>query len=138
MESAKLRAAADQAAGAGPPSRSGEDELPVFDRDGMLRRLMDDHDLVSTIMDVFLEDLPQQIETLKCLLERGDASGVGSTAHSIKGAAGNVGGERLRRSALAIEKAADAGDLRSAAGCLADLELQFACLKEAMEQHANG
>ena len=49
------------------------------------------------VVDTFLADMPLQIEALQVLLESGDAPASMRDAHSIKGAAANVGGERLRR-----------------------------------------
>ncbi|MCX5883486.1 MAG: Hpt domain-containing protein [Deltaproteobacteria bacterium] len=65
-------------------------------------------------------------------METGDVSGVERQAHSIKGASAYMGGERLREVALVMEKAARAGDLRTAKGHMADLETQFDQLKQAM------
>jgi HPt (histidine-containing phosphotransfer) domain-containing protein len=71
---------------------------------------------------------------LKAFLETQDAAGAGRQAHSIKGAAANVGGERLRQVALEAEKAADSGDWSAANERMAEMEAQFSRLREAMEQ----
>ncbi len=55
---------------AGPASAAGA-EAPVFDKAGMMDRLMDDEDLARTVVDGFLEDIPRQIEALRdCLSVR--------------------------------------------------------------------
>ena len=95
---------------------------------------MGDHELEIRVTDVFLADLPRQIEILKELLEKGDCRGAGRQAHSIKGAAANVGGERLRRVALEMEKAAEDGALVAVKHRMAELETQFLRLKEAMAE----
>jgi PAS domain S-box-containing protein len=115
------------------PSQSTESELPIFDRAGVLARLMEDEDLAGVVVAAFLDDMPRQIQTLKELLEARDADGSGRQAHSIKGAAANVGGERLRRVALEMEKAADTGDWGTVAASMDLLESQFIQLREAME-----
>ena len=104
----------------------------VFDRAGMMARLMDDEDLARMVVEGFLEDIPRQIEALKGYLETGDAPGAERQAHTIKGASANVGGERLREVAFEMEKAARAGDLIAAAGRLAELNTQFGLLSQAM------
>ena len=108
------------------------DSSSIFDRAAMLERLMDDEELARTILDGFLEDIPRQIEALRGYLEAGDAPGAGRQAHTIMGAAANVGGERLREAAFEMEKAAKAGDLSAVKARMADLEAQFGRLKEAM------
>jgi HPt (histidine-containing phosphotransfer) domain-containing protein len=63
---------------------------------------------------------------------------VGRQAHTIKGAAANAGGERLRLIALKMETAADAGDLDAVRACMPELEVRFRELKEAIEERGNG
>jgi HPt (histidine-containing phosphotransfer) domain-containing protein len=107
-------------------------QLSVFDRAGMMARLMDDEDLARMVVEGFLEDIPRQIAALKAYLETGDAAGAERQAHSIKGASANVGGECLQEVAFQMEKAAKAGDLCAAGGHLAEIEAQFDMLNQAM------
>jgi hypothetical protein len=104
----------------------------VFDRAGMLERLMDDADLARVVTESFLDDAPRQIEALRRYLDAWDAPGAERQAHSIKGASSNVGGEALRALAFEMEKAGKAGDLDSVRARMEDLEHEFARLKEAM------
>ena len=108
--------------------------MPVFDKAGMMARLMDDEDLARTVVEGFLEDIPKQIEALKGYLEAGDAARAERQAHTIKGASANVGGEALRAVAFEMEKAGKTGDLEAVTARLPELETQFARLKEAMSE----
>jgi HPt (histidine-containing phosphotransfer) domain-containing protein len=108
------------------------DEQPVWDKAGMLERLDGDRDLTKTIMEIFLDDTPQQIEALQQHLATCNGPGVGLQAHTIRGASATVGGEALRAVALATEKAGKAGDLDSVRAHMDDLQREFARLKEAM------
>jgi two-component system sensor histidine kinase/response regulator len=111
-----------------------EPETLVFDRAGMMTRMMDDEDLAREILATFLEDIPQQIATLRSDLEAGNAAGAERQAHTIKGVSATVGGERLRDVAFEMEKAARVGDLSAAAGHLDELDAQFDRLKQAMTE----
>ncbi len=116
-----------------PESRpSPPDSPPVFDRAGMMARLMDDEDLAGAVVRGFLEEMPNEIETLKRCLIAGDAAGARRQAHSIKGASANVGAEALRAVAVEAEKAGQAGDLTAIKARMPDLESQYALLREAM------
>ncbi|MBT4499640.1 MAG: Hpt domain-containing protein [Gemmatimonadetes bacterium] len=106
--------------------------FPIFDRDTMLERTMGDEGLSRMVIDVFLADIPRQIQILREFLEGGDVAGSERQAHTIKGAAANVGGEVLRELAFEMEKAARAGDLSTARAHVSELEAQFDRLKEAM------
>ncbi len=103
--------------------------IPVWDKVGMLKRMMNDEDLAGKILAGFLDDIPRQINSLKSFLNAGDVPGVERQAHTIKGASANIGGERLRAVAFEMEKSAKRGDLSAASAHLADLEEQFDSLK---------
>jgi len=114
-------------------SADGQGRLPVFDKEGMLGRMMGDVELARTVMERFIEDIPRQIGTLKEFVESGDAQSAHRQVHSIKGAAANVGGERLREAALQAEKDFKAGNLTAAWSLTRQVEEQFRLLKAAME-----
>jgi CheY-like chemotaxis protein/HPt (histidine-containing phosphotransfer) domain-containing protein len=107
-------------------------EGPIFDRAALVARLMDDDELAQGILTLFLESTPEQIDSLRRSLDSGDTVAAKRTAHAIKGASSNIGGERLRHVASEMEQAAHAGDLHAAKGHLAELQSQFERLKEAI------
>jgi HPt (histidine-containing phosphotransfer) domain-containing protein len=107
-------------------------ETAVWDRAGMLARLMGDEQLLSVIAAGFATDMSQQIEGLRDRLAAGDSNGAARQAHTVKGAAANVGGERLRAAARQLEEAAAQGDLQAAQNWLAELETEFNRLRELM------
>ena len=115
------------------PSTTAEDAALIFDRAGVLVRLEGDNELAQIVFAAFLEDTPGQTQTLKDLVQSGDTAGSARQAHSIRGASANVGGDRLRNVASAIEKAADAGELHVVAARMAELELEFGRLRDAIK-----
>ena len=110
----------------------GNSPLPIFDKAGMMNRLMDDEALVRILIAGFLDDIPKQIDALRGFLAADDVKSAERQAHTIKGASANMGGERLRTVAAEMEKAAKAGDLKSVMVGLPELEKQFALLKQEM------
>ena len=106
--------------------------LLIFDRAGMMARLVDDDDLLRVVVKGFLEDIPRRIAALKGYLETGDVSGAEHQAHTIKGSSANVGGERLREVAFEMEKAARAKDLSAAGKLMTEMEAQFDMLNQVM------
>jgi HPt (histidine-containing phosphotransfer) domain-containing protein len=65
---------------------------------------MGDEELVESIIEVFLDDIPNQIQALKNFLESGDVVDAIRQAHTIKGAAANVSAEAMRAVAFDMEK----------------------------------
>ena len=114
------------------PAAERASQLPVFDRVGMLARLMDDEDLARVVVGGFLTDAPKQVVALRDYLAAGDGPAVHHQAHTLKGASAAVGGEALRAAAFEMEQAASAGDLAAVTVRLPDLESQLALLSDAM------
>ncbi len=111
--------------------------IPVFDRQALLTRLMDDEELAGRIIAVFLEDVPKRILALRGHLDRGDTAAAGGQAHAIKGAAANVGGLALSAVASEMEEAGKTGRANELPSLLPEMERQFALLKKRMEEHVS-
>ena len=114
--------------------KSREITEPVFDRVAMSERLMNDEELIHTVTEVFLMDMPHLIEQLRSSVESNDVEHITGLAHKIKGASANVGGMALSESAFVIEQAGNTGDLEVIQQCMFELEQQFTQLKMAMEK----
>jgi len=106
---------------------------PVFDYEAFSQRMMDDHDLIVTVAEAFMDDMKNQVEELRKLVEQGDAMKMGSQGHTIKGAAANVGGMVLSAKAKIIEKAGKAGDVDTVRQTMPDLESAYQALKQAID-----
>jgi signal transduction histidine kinase/CheY-like chemotaxis protein/HPt (histidine-containing phosphotransfer) domain-containing protein len=125
---------AAEATPAGPPTPPAAvpATTPVFDREGMLARMMGDEEMAKIVLAGFLEDMPGQFETLRSCLAGSDTAAALRRVHTIKGASANVGGDALRAAALETEEAGQAGGPAAIIARMPDLEAQFAALKEAM------
>lgn len=104
----------------------------VWDRAGFMARLMNDEESARSVIKVFLDNIPQQIQSLRDYVYNGDIAAVERMAHTIKGASANVGGDRMATAALEIEKAAKNSETDSLANCMATLENEFNDLKQVM------
>jgi CheY-like chemotaxis protein len=109
-------------------------ESVVFDRPGLLARTMEDEELLREIVGCFLEDAPSLIDGLKAHVHSGDAAAAGAQAHSLKGAAANVGGVALAETALELERAGQAGQLEAIAALMPELERRFERLRVRMQE----
>ena len=115
-------------------SREKERSLPppVFDRAGLMERLLEDQELVEFMVKGFLEDLPGKLEALKEAVRAREGGQVERLAHNLKGAAATVGAEALRRAAFALEEAVQGkggGDLLKVLG---ELEKEIHLVREAL------
>jgi PAS domain S-box-containing protein len=117
-----------------PLAESREAEPLVFDREDLMRRMMDDEDLAHIIIAGFIEDIPHQIQALKEYLQAGSASDVQRQAHTIKGASANIGATALRMIAAEMEKNGKSGDLPAIQQHISELEIQFERLVEVLKK----
>jgi PAS domain S-box-containing protein len=85
--------------------------IEIVNERALLKRLMNDETLAGRILAAFLEDCPIQLKTLRGCVVDNNALGAALKAHEIRGAATTVSAERLRRVALEMEGAANAGRL---------------------------
>ena len=114
------------------PGNVQQHEEQIFDRQALLDRLDGDAELLNEILKVFLNDCPRQLEGLRNALAAGDAESIERFAHALKGAAGNVGAQRLQSLALEMENNGRKGSTASAAQLLDQMEQAFEELRNAV------
>ncbi|MBN1961270.1 MAG: response regulator, partial [Deltaproteobacteria bacterium] len=117
--------------------KKANDELLVFNHAALTERLMADEPLISIIIDTFIKDFPRQFSKLQSYIETSNLQGAERQAHTIKGAATNVGCDALSRTALEIEKAGRIGDIQTIINKLPDLQRQFELVCEATREVIN-
>jgi PAS domain S-box-containing protein len=97
----------------------------IFDYSGMMERFGNDQELAKKVIAIFIEDVPKQLVTFKENLLKGDLKRVEILAHSMKGAASNLGLEQFRSVAFSLEQAARKGEEASITHDLPVLEEHF-------------
>ena len=100
-------------------------ETVVFDEAGFLDRLMNDDQLARLVLKGFIDTVAGQMTALAEAVNNAQPDLARRTAHSIKGAAANIGGEALREAAGKVEEFGKAGDMKSVAALMPELEQQL-------------
>ncbi len=118
------------------PAATSTDPTPNFNHADLLERLMGDTAVAEIILQGFLNDMPQQIATLHNALQAGDVPQATRQAHTIKGAAANVGAEALHALALAMETAGRADDLDTMRAHGQHLDTTFQHLQQAIAEQS--
>jgi len=108
----------------------------VFDRDGLLLRMLNDEKLTQDIIDCFLSDIPRQIANLGAFASAGDMKNIAVQAHKIRGAASSVGADALGEIALKLELAGKAGETGKIPSLMEVLNMQIGPLMAAMRQNS--
>lgn len=83
----------------------------TFDYASFRKRMLDDDEIILKIISGILDRMPKMIGELKEYIDGKDVENAGRLAHTIKGAAANMGCDLLRRAALSIESASESGKI---------------------------
>ena len=109
-------------------------ELPVFDLESTLERLMQNRQLLQCAVSAFMEQSTRIMAELGTASLHADAHRVGSRAHLLRGSALTVGAEQVAAIASAMEHAASRRDVHEAIAALPELALAFVRFKRQVEQ----
>ena len=101
-----------------------------YERSALLERLGGDEELLREVLEAFVADAPRRLEALARGLEEWDAESVRYHAHTLKGAAINLGAEGLAEVAAKLEKLAERRDLEEGEGALGELREVFEAVRE--------
>ena len=102
------------------------DHAPIIDRAFLTEQFGAEADsMLAEILPVFKEETTELLQGLSRAVAAGDAESGWQAAHSIKGAAGSLGMQRLRDLAAALEQTLRQGNLAPAPDLLAQMEQEF-------------
>jgi two-component system sensor histidine kinase/response regulator len=104
---------------------------PIVEIDKVLReRFGGDIEFFAGILREFLGHLPRQLENLARAIEKTDHKIVETEAHSLKGAAGNLGAKRLSEFCYDLERMGRKSDLSCAAESLENVRVELKRVEE--------
>jgi HPt (histidine-containing phosphotransfer) domain-containing protein len=96
----------------------------ALDVEGLRHRLGGDEKLLADVLLVFREDCPARLAAIKAAVEARDAKRISSSAHALKGAAGNLSATALFEAARTLEQIGADGRLDDAGPAWEDLLAQ--------------
>jgi len=118
--------------------KNARPESGTFNPEELMANLMEDRQLIASAIGTFLEDMPGQIDMLKELIKQGQTQKAGAQAHKIKGASGYVAAGAFHKTALTMEQAGKAGNLKGLEQLLPEIGEQFSRLKSDLEDYLAG
>ncbi|MBF0450135.1 MAG: response regulator [Candidatus Magnetomorum sp.] len=115
-----------------PSDMPKNNDLEIFDRNSLKARVGGNEKILESIVHLFLNETPKQIEELKKALAEKDMKSATNTAHSMKGSAGNFGATQMRDISYTLEKLCRENQLEKASEIFIQLERSFETLKKYM------
>lgn len=82
------------------------EDAPLLDRAQALTNVEGDTDFLQEILDIFLEEIPERIDTFNNSIEQRDYKRISSAAHSLKGVSLTIGAISCHLYSKQLEKAA--------------------------------
>lgn len=105
-----------------------------FDLTEALARVDGDHELLTEMAELFLEESPRFVKDIRTAVERGDTQTLTYAAHTLKGSVGNFAATEAAEAARQLEQMGRKGDLAGADRELARLEAALARLAPALTE----
>ena len=105
----------------------------IFDREGLMQRVMDDEVFAQEFIHLFLQEYPLEIKRIKDQIEDPDLATLTRQAHSMKSMAANVGACLLQKITVRLEVDCRSGDLSNAVSLIKKIEEQFQAFIEEVE-----
>ena len=109
---------------------------PAFDEKAVLARVGGNRELLADLVEVLYQDCGTQMAELETSLRTGDARGVQSAAHTIKGMVNFFGAARAADAARRLELAGERGELSGAVEAFAELSRELEALTAALTPYA--
>ena len=116
------------------PDPKDFEQLPVLNRQALLDRVLGDQELAREILQIFRNEGQGRMTALRQALDGADPAAIRIAAHAINGSAGNIGAERVRKIAAAIESLARSGSLEGADAWWTELQQQMEILDRELAQ----
>ena len=101
-----------------------EDGLPepVWNVAELLERVDNDQDLMRELLNIFKEDFPQSLQSLKTAVTFGDLKSASRLSHTLKGMLSSLGATRAAAAASQLEALSSAGETVPLRDALSALE----------------
>jgi len=110
-------------------------ENAVWNYEAMMERMLQDPSIAETIIRLFLEDVPVQLDNLNASIDQESLKQIRQYSHAIKGSALNLGGETMYAVAESIEEQALKGNVKKIISLNPLLVEQFKKLEKLLVNH---
>jgi HPt (histidine-containing phosphotransfer) domain-containing protein len=126
----------DQRASGGRTPAPPRAPAPV-DRPGLMRRLGDDADLLEQVVELFLADCPLRLAAIQAAVDQRDPEQIRTTAHALKGSAGNLSADTLAEAARILERLGAEKRLDAAPAAMRQLMVEAVAVMEYLQGWAS-
>ncbi len=99
---------------------------------------MGDKPFLEMLLGEFINNLPEQVDSLRTALDKKDVKALTEQAHTLKGASANLSADRISAAALQLELIGREGNLSEGEHKLCELGDEVNRLKEYIKNNVSG
>lgn len=107
--------------------------MEIFDLETALAAVEGDRELLAELLAMFSEQEQVLLQEIDSAIQNADGKNLKATAHSLKGALGNLGASRAAQTASEMEKMGEIGDFDSARNKYETIIAEIDSFKKATE-----
>ena len=119
------------------PSKTVANDLDLFNRQEILKRLPGSEDLLTMLIESFVLEMPKYFTGLQDALDKKDSGTVFRLTHTIKGSAANLSCKDLKDVARTMEEAAKENRLADVQDKMPQLLLVFDRTRDILLQNTD-
>jgi CheY-like chemotaxis protein/HPt (histidine-containing phosphotransfer) domain-containing protein len=120
----------------GSSGKQAVDAPATFDEEALRRRVAGDEELMIDVIRLFLQELPPRLAAIGDAVAGRNATALRTSAHALKGSAGNLSVDALSDAALALERIGAESRLNDADDAWRQLSLEAGKVSDALRPYA--
>lgn len=116
------------------PPENDPPQTPPIDRDRIMTRVSGNMQILKKMVDIFTEELPDQIAALHRAIDQQSPEDLRQAAHALKGAVANFDATAAYQSASALEQMGKSSNLSHARPTCQTLERELSAVQNALQE----
>ncbi len=109
-------------------------QTPSIDIDGIMTRVSGRKQILKKMVDIFLEELPDQIAALHRAIDQQSPEDLRQAAHALKGSVANFDANAAYQTAFALEQMGKSNNLSQASATCQTLERELSTVQKALKE----
>jgi HPt (histidine-containing phosphotransfer) domain-containing protein len=114
---------------------TGKDDEGLFNLEDLLKRTDGDKELACELMEMYLQQVAENMAAIEDAINKKDAKQVQFVAHSLKGSSADLSAEQVRGLAYQMERIGASGELSGAPALLAQLNESLNNTRHLISRH---
>lgn len=117
------------------PAVTSVRSVAIMDVEDALQRLDHDQDLFREILQIYIEDSPGMLQSIRDAVQNADAALLQRAAHSLKGLTATLSAQQVVAAAYRLEQMGATGNFSEATAAITAMDQQVRDLNQVAQQY---